>query len=68
MSCRTCEVPVAGSTEFKHGYALSEDARDATRYVLRVAVLRQALYHGCRTRSFQASDRDMPGPAVGERF
>ena len=50
------------------GYAFFEDACDATRYAQRVAVLRQARYHGQLADLAEVACQDSPRWPVGERF
>lgn len=50
------------------GYAFFEDARDATRYAQRIAVLRQAQYHRQRTERRQAHDPVATASIHDERF
>ena len=68
MSGHRVRMSIEAHTETTDGYAFVEDARDATRYVQRVAVLRQALYHGAKTDVDPALWSDTFTGTVGERF
>ena len=68
MSRHSFGSQVACHLQSMDDYAFSEDARDATRYVQRIAVLRQACYHGMKTGSEDTPCGDIFPSSVGERF